>query len=122
MGKTQLAVEYCYQYGGNYKTAVWFITADSATSIYNGFLEFALELKIQLPEEFKVEDLQCAIRKWFVDNGEWLFIFDNLESYDDIEPYLPNVLNGHFIITTRNTNIDIGVKYKIGRASCRERV
>ena len=113
MGKTQLAVEYCYQYGGNYKTAVWFITADSATSIYNGFLEFALELKIQLPEEFKVEDLQCAIRKWFVDNGEWLFIFDNLESYDDIEPYLPNVLNGHFIITTRNTNIDIGVKYTL---------
>lgn len=114
VGKTQLAVEYCYRYGGNYKDVVWFITADSPMSIYNGFLEFALELKIQLPKEFKVEDLQCVIRKWLVEHEKWLLIFDNLDNYGDIEPYLPNVLNGHFIITTRDTHIDIGFKYSLG--------
>lgn len=113
VGKTQLAVEYCYQYGGNYEDAVWFITADNPTSIYNSFLEFALELKIRLPEESKVEELQYAIKKWFIDHEKWIIIFDNLENYDDIEPYLPNTLNGHFIITTRNAYINIGFKYML---------
>ena len=113
VGKTQLAVEYCYLYGGNYKEAVWFITADSPTSVYNSFLDFALAFNMWLPEKFKVEDLQYAVKKWLGCHEKWLFIFDNLENYDDIEPYLPNVLNGHFIITTRNTHIDIGVKYSL---------
>lgn len=113
VGKTQLAIEYCYQYGGNYKDAIWFITADSPMTIYNSFLEFALELKIQLPNEFGVEGLQCVIRKWLIEHEKWLLVFDNLDNYCDIEPYLPNVLNGHFIITTRNIHIDIGFKFSL---------
>lgn len=113
VGKTQLALEYGYRFGGNYSDAVWFIAADGPTSIYNSFFEFAMRMGIHLSQKCKIGDLQAAIRNWLICHDEWLLIVDNLESFDDIEPYLPNIPKGHFIITTRNVHIDMGVRYSI---------
>ena len=109
IGKTALAVEYAYRNSKNYKSAIWFLVAESTTTLYNGFVEFANRFKIILPPKFKLEDLQFAIKNWLSENEGWLFIFDNLETNDKIiQPYLPTNINGHFIITTRNTHINIG--------------
>lgn len=113
VGKTQLALEYGYRFGGNYPDAVWFIAADGVISIYKSFIQLAMTVGISLPSKYKIEDLQAAIRNWLINHDKWLLIIDNLESFADIEAYLPNVLKGHFIITTRDTNIDIGVKYPL---------
>lgn len=113
VGKTQLAIEYGYRFGGNYEDAVWFITADSSVSIYNSFLEFAKEYRIKITENCNATELQTAVQCWLNDHEKWLLIIDNLENYYDLEPYLSNTLQGYLLITTRNTHIDIGEKYSL---------
>lgn len=110
VGKTQLALEYGYRFGGNYPDAVWFIVADESVSIYKSFVQFAITVGISLPTECQIKDLQLVIRNWLSNHDKWLMIIDNIENFEDIEEYLPKVLKGHFIITTRDSNIDIGVK------------
>jgi len=117
IGKTQLAVEYAYRYCEKYKSCLWFINAETATTTYNYFLEFAKHFKISLPSDFKPEDLQNKIKEWLTENKDWLILFDNLESVDVITPYLPyppEKMNGRLIITTRNTQIDFGKRVELG--------
>lgn len=108
IGKTQLAIEYAYRYGYKYRNCIWFINAENATTIYNDFCDFANRFNLVLPEDFKLEDLQDAVREWLFDNKDWLFIFDNLEIFDDIKDYLPSKIYGRIIITTRNKRITFG--------------
>jgi len=59
--------------------------------------------------------LHRAIKGWLTDNDGWLIIFDNLETDDTlIRPYLPDNINGHYIITTRNARIDIEKHIDLG--------
>lgn len=113
VGKTQLAIEYGYRFGGNYEDAVWFVTADSQASIYNSFLEFAKEYKIKITENCNAAELQTAVQWRLNDHEKWLLIIDNLENLYDLEPYLSNTLQGYLLITTRNTHIDLGEKYAL---------
>ncbi len=108
IGKTQLSVEYAYRYGYRYKNCIWFITADNSTNVYNCFYDFAVQFKLVLPENFKPEDLQIAVKDWLINNKGWLLIFDNLEIFDDIRCYLPDRIHGRIIITTRNKRLDFG--------------
>lgn len=38
IGKTQLSIQYAYNYHYKYKTCIWFVDAESSSSIYNSFL------------------------------------------------------------------------------------
>ena len=67
-----------------------------------------------MPPEFTPEELQGAIKAWLSDNKAWLLIFDNLESADTITPYLPSMISGRMIITTRNTRIKFGSQIPLG--------
>ena len=108
VGKTALAIEYAYRYSKNYKNAIWFVVAESSMTIYDGFVEFAKHFEILLPPKFKPEELQKTIKSWLSEHEGWLLIFDNLETDETIiKPYLPQSINGHYIITTRNTHIGI---------------
>jgi predicted phosphodiesterase len=113
IGKTQLAIEYAYRYGRNYKNAIWFVLSDSTVNIYNDFVNFAGFFNIKLPNDYKEEDLQMAIKNWLSDHEGWLIIFDNVEFFENISLYLPNPVNGHFIVTTRRTGVDIGAKLNL---------
>ena len=114
IGKTQLAIEYAYRYSGNFKNCIWFINAETTTTTQNYFVDFASHFKLSLPEDFKSEDLQWAIKTWLTNNKDWLLIFDNLETAGTITPYLPGKINGRMIVTTRNTEIDLGVQVALG--------
>jgi len=102
VGKTQLAVEYAYRYYDNFKNGIWFVNAETSITTQNYFTDFTKAFNIDLPPEFTPEELQGAIKAWLSDNNEWLLIFDNLESADTITPYLPAMINGKIVITTRN--------------------
>jgi tetratricopeptide (TPR) repeat protein len=114
IGKTALAIEYAYRYYDSYKNCIWFINADTATTTQNYFVDFANHFNLKLPPEYKPEELQQAVKTWLSENIEWLLIFDKLESVDTINPYLPNMINGRMIITTRNTRIDLGSQIALG--------
>jgi len=114
VGKTQLAIEYAYRYHSGYKTFIWFVSAESPTTVYNYFRDFAEEFKLVLPPDFKPEDLQRAVKAWLSENQSWLLIFDNIETMDAVTPYLPSKINGRIIITTRSTRIDYGVTLELG--------
>lgn len=108
VGKTQLAIEYGYRHLGDYKDGVWFLSAENSTTVFKSFLNLANLLKIKIPKEFQLEDLQREVKRWLAENHKWLLIVDNLESQADIEPYLPTKIYGKLIITTRNINIKLG--------------
>jgi len=110
IGKTQIAIEYAYRYGRNYKNCVWFIASENQTTINKYFMDFAKHFKITLSPDSEPENLQQTIKNWFNEHSDWLLIFDNLENFVDIEPYLPNSNNGHLIITTRKDSIGVGAK------------
>ena len=114
VGKTQLAIEYAYYYCGDYKNCIWFINAETTTTTQNYFVNFANHFNINLPPDFKPEELQQAVKTWLTENKEWLLIFDNLESADTINSYLPDKINGRMIITTRNTRINLGKQIPLG--------
>ena len=109
IGKTQLSIEYAYKYHYRYKTCIWFIDAESGSSVYNCFCDFAQHFNLFLPLNYNSKDLQCAIKTWLSENRSWLLIFDNLEIMDTIIPYLPDRIKGRILITTRNTRIDYGI-------------
>jgi hypothetical protein len=114
IGKTQLAIEYAYRYCNNFKKCIWFINAETESTVQGYFTTFVNHFNLKLPPDYKIEELQWAVKAWLSDNKEWLLIFDNLEASDTIKPYLPDRINGRIIITTRNTRIDLGTQIALG--------
>jgi hypothetical protein len=115
IGKTQLAIEYAYRYCNFFHKAIWFTVAETTATIQNHFTAFAERFSLPLLPDYKPEDLQREVRNWLSENKNWLIIFDNVESYDVVKPYLPQKINGRLIITTRNAQIDdIGEQIQLG--------
>ena len=108
IGKTQLSIQYAYNY---HKTCIWFVDAESSSSIYNSFSVFVQQFNLFLPKNYNTKDLQRAIKAWLSENRGWLVILDNLENVDTILPYLPDKINGQILITTRNTRLDYGTPF-----------
>lgn len=124
IGKTTLARMWGKLYGQKHPEAsIWEINAETQTSLTNSFRELALALaqRPQQKEELryidgiKNTDQQEKQRLQFVrgclkeQDGGWLFIFDNVESYQAIKDYLPQDSmiwgKGQVIITTRNAHL-----------------
>ena len=122
MGKTQLALEYIYQYKNEYNAVFW-INAQDPTTIDNSYagLRQLLELKIKPnADQYLIKE---KIREWFRFNEKWLLVFDNVEHPKDIIEYLPQEHTGSIIITTRNPNLrEIANTVKIPTWSIEESV
>ncbi len=100
VGKTQLAVEYVYQYVDRYDL-VWWIAAEHPSMVLASLAR--LGERLGLPE---TEDLQQAASNVLDSLGgssphRWLLVFDNADQPDDIARFVPSA-GGHVIITSRN--------------------
>ena len=105
VGKTQLAVEYAYAYAGDYEV-VWWILADDQRAILDQFTKLAKALGIYPPRDPK--RLRIKVCDRLRDSRGWLLIFDNANSAQDIELWLPSGplptgVPGHAIVTTRRS-------------------
>ncbi len=101
IGKTQLAIEYAYQYKSAYTAIVW-TRADSLQSLITDFVAHARVL--DLPEKGE-EDQQRAInavKHWLQTHSRWLLILDNVDDLSLIYDYL-STGDGHILITTRSS-------------------
>ena len=107
VGKTQIALEYCFRYKQDYDYIFWMSSADE-TRLLSSFAEVAtLTGSINTTSGQTPKEIAQAVLRWSSTKRKWLFIFDNLDDISIIKGYLPRTSNsGHVLLTTRNKNCD----------------
>lgn len=100
IGKTQIAVEYAYRHHQDYKTVLWML-ADTLESLVSGYVTIAGLLN--LPEKNEQDQVLVvrAVQKWFMTHTQWLLILDNADQLTMVDEFLPPVVGGHILLTTR---------------------
>ncbi|PFR04433.1 hypothetical protein COK31_11235 [Bacillus cereus] len=104
VGKTQLALEFCYQKKEEYDVIYW-INAENISSIIGSYEELASILKLPIKDKQNNSITLETIKQWMQTNSNWLIIFDNLTDEEILRSFLPNVFEGKVIVTTRKSNI-----------------
>jgi tetratricopeptide (TPR) repeat protein/transcriptional regulator with XRE-family HTH domain len=115
IGKTQLVLQYAYQYRDQYNDVFW-VNASTQTQLINDFVQIANLL--QLPEAKKSRSqpryLVNEVIHWFQTHQNWLLICDNveesvgtekienLEADLKIDRLLSLLKGGHILLTTRS--------------------
>jgi tetratricopeptide (TPR) repeat protein len=107
MGKSRLAVEYAWRYGGRYQ-AVLFVRAESRDGLRRGLAALAAADLLDLPERqaAKEDEAVAAVLRWLRDSAGWLLILDNADSQEAaaaVSEVLPRLAAGHVLITSRWT-------------------
>jgi tetratricopeptide (TPR) repeat protein len=102
VGKTQLAIEYAWQYRIHYDLVFW-ISADQPMLVPSSLAAMATFLG--LPPATGTEQASQQVLRT-LESGfpyrSWLVIFDNAEEPDDIRDLIPRG-PGHVLITSRNS-------------------
>ncbi len=100
IGKTQLAVEYAYRFGQEYRVVLW-AQAESREELVSSYVTFAALLN--LPEQNVQEHTITvqAVKRWLQTHREWLLILDNADELALVPEFLPPTLGGHLLLTTR---------------------
>ena len=101
VGKTQLAVEYAYQFSGTYEL-VWWIAAERTELIATQLADLAVKAGVVVD----TAEIPGAVSALYADlrrRDSWLLIFDNAEDPRALQQWLPGG-PGHVLITSRNPN------------------
>lgn len=99
LGKTQLAVEYAYNYRAHYPNGVIWLTADQ--DIDAQLVDLAVKTRWVAPESEHSVKLAIALRR-LRSYTECLIVFDNLEQMEAIQRYLPeHPAAPHILVTSR---------------------
>jgi tetratricopeptide (TPR) repeat protein len=109
VGKTQIAIEYCFRYGFEYNCVFW-ISAMTESSLFFGFSDIATAIGLsEVAQNMPAGVIARAVLRWFGANRNWLLVIDNLDDISIVDGYLPDSVGhngaGHVLITTRNPNI-----------------
>lgn len=104
VGKTQIALEYCYRYSADYDV-IWWLRAEEQATLTTDIVQLAeaiLSTSANVSLEQDRDSLLRMVRTHLQGRGRWLLVFDNATGADDLLPYLPSHSSGHVIITSRN--------------------
>jgi len=120
VGKTQIALEYGYRYAPEYDT-IWWVASDTPQTMFDAAFVFLGRKK--MPEICESEAVvRGTFAAWFEQNDRWLLIFDNVDNFEALMPYLPKNNNGNILITTRLQRGIVGKKVDIAVFSEEEAV
>ena len=103
VGKTTLTLEYAWQYCSEYSARLY-VKADSPSSLRQNLAELAWTLRIATSDN--LEEQYQAVLKWLNTKARWLLILDNVDeegAHDAVLDLLPQLTNGHVLITSRRT-------------------
>ncbi|MCJ1460233.1 hypothetical protein MMC28_010612, partial [Mycoblastus sanguinarius] len=124
VGKSQIAIEYCYRFRETHPHAhvVW-VHSSTAQRLKQAYRDIARTLTLPGWNDPRVDTL-CSVFEWFneADNVQWLMVLDNADDLDiffakptstvadsertvSLIDYLPQSSQGLMLITTRDTRI-----------------
>ena len=115
IGKTRLAVEFCWRAigEGHYK-GVFFVNSETPELLHASIASLAGTDLLNLREQnVDQQTAELAVFQWLGVHKGWLMIFDNADSKKSaevIEALLPHLAPGHFIITSRYKHWSAAVK------------
>ncbi|MEU7001354.1 FxSxx-COOH system tetratricopeptide repeat protein [Nonomuraea sp. NPDC046570] len=101
VGKSQIAIEYCYRHQRDYDL-IWWIPSERLTMVRQAFVNLAEHLSLNVTEPaVAVPAVKEALRlgKPYAD---WLLVFDNAEDVDEIRRFFPTNGPGKIMITSRS--------------------
>jgi tetratricopeptide (TPR) repeat protein len=114
IGKTRLAVEYAWRSGVRYDMT-FFVVAESREALHSGLaslVRLGLPDLPRSPSRAQEEDV-FTILTWFREHSRWLLILDNADTPEAVRvvrEILPQLANGHVLITSRRKEWPAGVK------------
>ncbi|KAM0259455.1 hypothetical protein ACHAPA_010732 [Fusarium lateritium] len=107
VGKSQLALHFAYSHLDDFNAVFW-IPAETNFKITQTFEEIGTEAGLFEPNsnQGSLEAVAQKTKKWLRSREKpFLLIFDNVESMQTLQQYLPAGGRGSIIITTRNQNL-----------------
>jgi tetratricopeptide (TPR) repeat protein len=104
VGKTEIALEYCYRNMKNYHT-LWWINAEDSFGLASAYKKLGDKKQILTGDEKDDDDIREKVRSWLENNSGYLLVYDNVEAATTIAPYLPREVPGNIIITSRDIRI-----------------
>jgi tetratricopeptide (TPR) repeat protein len=103
IGKTQLAVEFVYRNRHRYEI-VWWIEAEQTATLEAGYRALGSAVGVPGLDGQNAETVRELVRSWLETNGEWLLVFDNARSAEEVREFLPRSAAGHVLITSRSSH------------------
>jgi hypothetical protein len=101
VGKSQLALEYAYQFARGYDIVCW-VPAGDPGSIRSRLDVLARRLGV--PDAVPSEEVVAALWDVLRQRYRWLLIYDDAEDPREVGRYWPRGGAGHVLVTSRNPN------------------
>lgn len=107
VGKSQIALHYCFQYKSEY-TYVFWISGAERQKLLSGFRDIASEVKdIGFRPDMSPDVIAKMVIKWLESTSGWLLVIDNLDDISVAGGYLPAIdAKGHTLVTSRDKHIN----------------
>src|SRR4051812_36703797 len=108
MGKSQIALEYCYRNKDNYRYIFW-IDADTEEALQNSIADVArrlIALGLVSTKPVSPDDLVICAINWLQNNDGWLLVYDNSDDHFQGK-YFPMEKRGVVLKTTRDDFVEI---------------
>ncbi len=100
IGKTQLALAYCREYGDGYAGGVWWFSAETDAGLQLDALACCDAARVPVGEG---ELPSLALKRWLAAQpGAWLLVYDNAEHAAALAPHLPDGGPHHVVVTSRD--------------------
>lgn len=101
VGKSQIAIEYCYRHQDKYDL-IWWIPSERLTMVRQAFVDLAVHLDLNVTEpNVAVPAVKEALRLGRP-YADWLLVFDNAENVDEIRKFFPTNGPGKIMVTSRS--------------------
>ncbi|MGH2507286.1 MAG: NB-ARC domain-containing protein, partial [Ktedonobacteraceae bacterium] len=100
IGKTQTALAYTYRYRQTYQAVLW-VRADTRELLIADFASVATLLGLPEKNDQDQSHAVLAVKRWLSRQTGWLLVLDNADDLEMVSDFIPEVLGGDLLLTTR---------------------